>query len=57
MSTHNVCFYVKAILMSTSTCFYGERHDDSNEYLQHMFLWRTDENYLLIIIKYPHLFF
>ena len=26
---------------------------DSNEYPQHMFLWRTIENYLLIITKYP----
>ena len=26
---------------------------DSNEYQQHMFLWRTDENYPSIIIKYP----
>ena len=26
---------------------------DSNEYPQHMFLWRTDENYPSIIIKYP----
>ena len=26
---------------------------DSNEYAQHMFLWRTVENYPLIIIKYP----
>ena len=30
---------------------------DSNEYIQHMFLLRTDENYPSIIIKYPrHLF-
>ena len=30
---------------------------DSNEYPQHMVLWRTDEYYLLIIIKYlPYLF-
>ena len=26
---------------------------DSNEYAQHMILWRTDENYPSIIIKYP----
>ena len=26
---------------------------DSNEYPQHMFLWRNDENYYSIIIKYP----
>ena len=26
---------------------------DSNEYPQHIFLWRTDENYPSIIIKYP----
>ena len=25
---------------------------DSNEYPQHMFLWRTDENYPSIITKY-----
>ena len=25
---------------------------DSNEYPQHMFLWRSDENYPSIIIKY-----
>ena len=31
---------------------------DSNEYPQHMFLWRTDENYPSLIIKYPpYLFF
>ena len=28
------------------------RYCDSNEYPQHV-LWRTEENYLLIIIKYP----
>ena len=26
---------------------------DSSEYPQHMFLWRTNENYPSIIIKYP----
>ena len=26
---------------------------DSSEYLQYMLLWRTVENYPLIIIKYP----
>ena len=26
---------------------------DSNEYPQHMFLWRTGENYPSLIIKYP----
>ena len=32
--------------------------DDSIGYQQHMFLWRTDENYPSIIIKYPpYLFF
>ena len=31
---------------------------DSNEYPQHMFLWRTDKNYPSIIIRYlPYLFF
>ena len=29
------------------------RWGNSNEYPQHMFLWRTDKNYFLIIIKYP----
>ena len=29
------------------------RRDDSNEYPQHMFLWRTDKNYPSVIIKYP----
>ena len=29
------------------------RQGDSNEYPQHMVLWRTDENYPSIIIKYP----
>ena len=29
------------------------RRGDSNEYQQHMFLLRSDENYPLIIIKYP----
>ena len=33
------------------------RRADSNEYPQHMFLWRNKENYPLIITKYPsHLF-
>ena len=54
--------------MSTyKICFYGEiskKHmlwvpirialaSDSNEYPQHMFLWRNKQNYPLIIIKYP----
>ena len=26
---------------------------DSNEYPQYMFLWRIDENYPSIVIKYP----
>ena len=31
--------------------------DDSYEYPQHIFLWRTVENYLIIIPKYsPYLF-
>ena len=43
MSTHNICFY-------------GEpRRGASNEYPQHMFLWRTGENYPRIIIKYSSL--
>ena len=29
------------------------RRSDSNEYPQHTFLWRTVQNYPLIIIKYP----
>ena len=29
------------------------RRGDSNENQQHMFLWRTDENYPSIILKYP----
>ena len=29
------------------------RRGDSNEYPQHMFLWRTDKDYLSVIIKYP----
>ena len=29
------------------------RRGNSNEYPHHMFLWRTIENYPLIIIKYP----
>ena len=29
------------------------RRGDSNEYPQHMFLWRIEENYPSIIIKYP----
>ena len=33
------------------------RRGDSNEYPQHMFLWRTIENYPLIVTKYhPYLF-
>ena len=39
-------------LESPQHMFYGERRGDSNEYPQHMFLWRTDEYYLSIIIKY-----
>ena len=36
----------------------SSRRGDSNEYPEHMFLWRTDENYPSIIIKYPpYLFF
>ena len=31
----------------------GDRWGDSNEYPQHKFLWRTDEIYPSIIIKYP----
>ena len=26
---------------------------DSNEYPQHVFLWRTDDTYPSVIIKYP----
>ena len=26
---------------------------DSKEYPQHMFSWRTDKNYISVIIKYP----
>ena len=37
MSTHNICFW----------------RGDSNEYPQHMFSCRTDENYPSIIIKCP----
>ena len=33
------------------------RRGNSNEYPQLMFLWRTIENYPVIIIKYPHLFY
>ena len=34
------------------------RRSNSVEYSQHMFLWRTIENYLLIITKYlPFLFY
>ena len=29
------------------------RRGDSNEYPHHMFLWRTDENYPSVIIRYP----
>ena len=29
------------------------RQGNSNEYLQHTFLWRTDKTYPSIIIKYP----
>ena len=33
------------------------KQSDSTDYPQHMFLWRTEEKYPLIIIKYPsHLF-
>ena len=30
---------------------------DSNEYPQHMFLWRNKQNYPLIITKYPSYLF
>ena len=29
------------------------RRGDSNEYPQHIFLWRNKQNYPLIITKYP----
>ena len=29
------------------------RRGDSNEHPQHMFLWRTDENFPSIFLKYP----
>ena len=29
------------------------RQGDSNEYTQHMFLWRNKQNYPLITTKYP----
>ena len=42
MSTHNICF-AEAILMSThNICFCL---GDSNEYPQHMFLWRNKQKY------------
>ena len=42
------------IIFVISPLCYGE--SPSNEYPQHMFLWRIDKNVPLIIIKYPHLF-
>ena len=42
MSTHNMFFSIQG---------------DSNEYLQHMFLWRNKQNYPLIITKYPSYLF
>ena len=44
----------EAILMSTHNTFLRRTQGDSNEYPQHMFLWRTLENYSLIIIKYSN---
>ena len=41
---------------SIKTCGYSVEspcRGDSNEYLQHMLLWRTFNNYPLVIIKYP----
>ena len=38
MSAHNICFY-------------GERRGGSNEYPQHMFLWRTDEKIILELLS------
>ena len=43
MSTHNICFYGEL----TKIIF--QLSPDT----QHMILWRTDENYLSIIIRYP----
>ena len=51
-----------------TTCFYGDvlsgfslespQLGNSDEQPQHMFLWKTGENYPQIIIKYPpYLFF
>ena len=45
------------------TCGYSlesSRRGDSNEYSQHIFLWRNKQNYPLVLIKYPsymYLFF
>ena len=39
------------------TKFEGEQLGDSNEYPQHKFLWRIEENYPSIVISYlPYLF-
>ena len=44
----------EVVLMSTRNMFLSR--GDSNEYPQHMFLWRNKQNYLLIITKYaPYL--
>ena len=64
MSTHNIHFlwgWGEAILMSTHNIFFMEnircgyslespQKGDSNEYTQHMFLWRK-QNYPLIVTK------
>ena len=43
---------IEAILMGTNNIrFYGP--GDSNEYPQHLFLWRNVENCPQIITKYP----
>ena len=47
VSTHNIMFLWSGY--SLELPFRG----DSNEYPENKFLWRTDENYPSIIIKYP----
>ena len=48
-----------SVLHKNICCGYSlesPRRGDSNEYPQHMLLWRNKQNYHLIITKYHHLF-
>ena len=49
---------IKKINFNKNMCYgyslESPRRGDSNEYPQHMFLWRNNDNYPLIILKFLH---